>query len=204
MDQAMASMWDGKFGSEDYFYGTAPNRFIADSIPLLKEKQRILCMGEGEGRNAVFLASMGFDVTAVDISQVGLAKTKKLAAHEGVTVRTVHADLGIWEADTPYNAIIATYLHLASPLREAVFGKAVSWLTPGGLFIGEFFTKKQLGHNSGGPKDPKLLYSEGEWHHAAASWPVDILTLGETLTHLAEGTGHTGEASVVRVVLKRH
>ena len=85
-------MWDERYAAEEYVYGKDPNDFLREMCPLLK-KGSVLCLAEGEGRNAVFLARQGFNVTAVDSSRVGLAKADKLGKECGVAVDTVVADL---------------------------------------------------------------------------------------------------------------
>src|SRR5512143_605970 len=92
-----ARFWDARYGEPGFAYGEAPNDFLVEVEPLLPRRGRVLCLAEGEGRNAVFLATRRHDVTAVDLSAVGLEKTRALAASRGVAVHTVHADLATYE-----------------------------------------------------------------------------------------------------------
>ena len=85
-------MWDERYSADEYVYGTAPNDFLSSMTDKL-ERGKVLCLAEGEGRNAVHLAREGFAVTAVDSSRVGLAKAEKLGREHGVAIEAIHADL---------------------------------------------------------------------------------------------------------------
>ena len=109
--------WDERFSEPGFSYGTAPNEFlvsIADKIP----HGRILSLAEGEGRNAVYLASLGYQVTAVDGSEVGLRKALALATERDVTITTIHADLSDFAKDPEdWHGIVAIYCHVPSAIR---------------------------------------------------------------------------------------
>lgn len=104
--------WDERYSEPGFAYGTAPNEFIAsvaDRVP----KGKILSLAEGEGRNAVYLASLGYEVTGVDGSEVGLHKAVELATGRGVAITTIHADLSTFEiGEEQWDGIIACYCHL--------------------------------------------------------------------------------------------
>jgi len=86
------AFWDDRYAAEDYAYGLDPNAFVAEMVMHIPDGP-VLCLAEGEGRNAVYLAKSGHRVTAVDQSAMGLAKALRLAAASGVVIETVHADL---------------------------------------------------------------------------------------------------------------
>ncbi len=196
--------WNGKFDREDHFYGTEPNAFIEAQSHLIAPEGRVLCLGEGEGRNALYLVKEGHDVVALDASDVGLRKAEALVKRHGHTLQTLHLDLSHWAPEPEaYDAIATSFLHLPYPLRKQVLDGCVQTLKPGGIFVGEFFSKAQLDFNSGGPKDAGLLYSTDEIAADLSGEPVEILQLEETLTHLNEGPGHQGEASVVHLIFKK-
>lgn len=194
--------WNERFAKEGLFYGSEPNLYLKAHIDALPEGRNILFLGEGEGRNALYAASLNHTVTALDASDIGLAKTAMLARRRGVDVSLIHADLEVWSPDASYDAILCSFLHLPEPLRSAVFAKAIAALNPGGLYAGEFFSIHQMPRTTGGPKDETLLYTADALRAVLEPLPCEILELVETETELSEGRGHVGIASVVRMAVR--
>lgn len=192
--------WNGKFSKADFFYGVNPNEFLASNLELLKEYKKMLCLGEGEGRNAIFFAKNGFNVTAIDASDLGLKKLANRALEENLHVKTVCMDLNLWEANEKYDVIVASYLHMYKNEREELFKKIEESLNSGGYFIGEFFSTKQLSYKSGGPKDLDLLYTIEDFTNYFEKCDKKVT---EEIVNLDEGIGHQGEACVIRVVIKK-
>ena len=192
--------WNIKFLRDGFLYGLKPNTFISSKIKLLKNKTKVLCIGEGEGRNAIFFAKRGFDVTAIDASDIGLGKLEQRAKEENLNIRTLCLDLNTWEDEQKYDVIVASYLHMHKDERAALFVKIEESLLEGGYFIGEFFSTKQLDFNSGGPKDIDLLYTEDDFKRNFLYCEKDI---SEQEIILDEGKGHQGDACVVRVVIQK-
>jgi len=157
--ESVEKMWNSKFSCEGYMYGKEPNQFLKQEIDKFKTPAKILFLGEGEGRNAVYAALNGHDATALDISSIGLKKAKKLAEEFNVDIKIVHTDIEKWQPLEKYDVVMSSYLHLNEPLRTKAFNKAMDVLEDSGLFIGEFFSKEQLSRSSGGPKSLDLLYS---------------------------------------------
>jgi hypothetical protein len=203
MEESIGKLWDEKFSREEYFYGYEPNAFIASHTPLLKPRGELLCLGEGEGRNAVYLAAEGFKVTALDASSIGMTKALAMAKTRGVSFKTLLLDLQQWEPQEKYDGILTSYLHLEEPLRTEVFRKALGALKLDGYFIGEFFSLKQLPRSSGGPKKPSLLYTLDSLREIFAIAGSKIVLLEEREVCLDEGKGHQGEAIVIRVIVKK-
>lgn len=196
-----ADFWDARYGTADFVFGTEPNDFlrhIAGEIP----SGPVLCLAEGEGRNAVFLAGCGHAVTAVDLSAAGLAKAQALAAARGVTLTTAVADLSTYAiAPGAWSGIVAIFMHLPPALRRDLLTRAAAGLRPGGVFAMEAYTPAQLAFGTGGPKDPALLPTLAQLH---AELPGLEFTVGRELERdVIEGTGHTGRAAVVQVVARR-
>jgi len=196
-------MWDKKFSREGYFYGFEPNVFIESKTNLLAPNGSVLCLGEGEGRNAVYLADKGFDVTALDASGIGMTKAIMLAEKRGVSFKTELLDLEQWEPRESYNAVVSSYLHLEEPLRTKAFRQAFSTLAIGGYFIGEFFSINQIPRESGGPKKPSLLYTIASLDSIFCLEDTKILYLEECDVPLDEGNGHQGNALVIRVIVQK-
>jgi hypothetical protein len=190
--------WDARYNSPSYAYGTEPNDFLSEVADRIL-KGRVLCLAEGEGRNAVFLAGLGYSVIAVDGSRAGLNKAEVLAQARGVTISTVHADLTdfVIEPDS-YTGIIAIYAHLPSPLRKNIHKAAVEGLCPGGVFILEAFTRAQLNYDTGGPKDQDLLMQLPVLRSELSGLEFEIAR--EVERNVTEGDYHKGLASVVQIL----
>ena len=203
MQQTIGQMWDEKFSREGYFYGFEPNVFIESQTKLLAPQSKVLCLGEGEGRNAVYLADRGFEVTALDASAIGMTKALAMASKRGVNFKVELLDLEQWNPKEKYNAVVTSYLHLEEPLRTQAFQKAISTLSPQGYFIGEFFSINQIPRESGGPKKPSLLYTLASLESIFSLEDCEIISLEECDVPLDEGNGHQGDALVIRVIVKK-
>lgn len=191
-------MWDERFSEPGYAYGTEPNEFlvsVADRIP----GGRVLCLAEGEGRNAVFLASRGHQVTAVDASRVGLAKAQALANRRGVQLEAVHADLGEIEIEPgAFTGIVSIFCHLPPPVRAALHERCLRGLAPGGALVLEGFTPRQLELKTGGPRSPELLMELGIIRQELPGLRLEIAR--EVERRLDEGRYHRGTAAVVQIL----
>ncbi|RXJ68005.1 tellurium resistance protein [Halarcobacter ebronensis] len=194
--------WNEKFSRQGYLYGKKPNAFIESCSHLFNREKAFLCLGEGEGRNAIFFAKKGFDVMALDASDIALKKLQEFASFESVQVKTKCIDLNEWEPIKKYGSIVASYLHMHKCDRDGLFSKIEDALEKSGYFIGEFFSTKQLNYSSGGPKDIDLLYTVEDFLNRFSNCKKHVVE--EILTHLDEGRGHQGKASVIRVVLQKN
>lgn len=193
--------WNERYAASEYAYGTAPSGFLREHLLPLTPGS-ILFPAEGEGRNAVHAARMGWNVTAFDQSGVGRRKALALAEQQ-----SVHIDYHIeslehfpYTADT-YDAAASIFVHLPFPFRRQYHRSLIDALRPGGLLILEAFSKDQLQYSSGGPQDPALLYSVEELRDDLAG--TDIMILTHSTVQLNEGPFHTGPASVVRCLAKK-
>ena len=192
--------WNGKFSKADYFYGRKANEFLASKIDLFKNYKKLLCLGEGEGRNAIFFAKNDFEVSAIDASNLGLEKLQNRAKEEKLDIKTICMDLNDWKVLEKYDVIAASYLHMFKNEREELFRKIEDSLNSNGYFIGEFFSTKQLSFNSGGPKDLDLLYTIEDFQNYFNLCKKNIT---EEIVVLDEGIGHQGEACVIRVLIQK-
>jgi SAM-dependent methyltransferase len=191
--------WDERYSEPGYTYGTEPNDFLVSVAKALTPGGRILCLAEGEGRNAVYLASLGYEVTGVDGSEVGLRKAQALAAERGVTINTIHADLETFEIGTEqWDGIIACYCHVPSAIRIPLHQAAVCGLKPGGIFILEAFSKDQLAYDTGGPQSLDMLMSLEEIKVELAG--LEFRHAVQLEREVREGSRHTGLASVIQIV----
>ncbi len=199
----VGAQWDARFSAEDYVYGTEPNGFLMEVAPSLPPAPaRLLSLGEGEGRNGVYLASRGYQVTAVDASAVGLRKAERLAAERGLSLTTVVSDLDAFSiAPGAWDVVVSIFCHLPMPLRRDVFRRAVEGLRPGGMFVLEAYTPAQLALRTGGPPVRELLYTAEELREDLAGLELPILR--EREREVVEGRLHTGRAAVVQVLGRR-
>ncbi len=197
-----AAFWNERYAAARYFYGTAPNAFLAEMAPCIPAGP-VLCLAEGEGRNAVHLATLGHRVTAVDQSDAGLAKARRLAATGGVEIETVVADLGNFEVKPgAWMGIVTMFAHLPPAIRRKVHAAAVRGLRPGGVFALEAYTPAQLGFGTGGPKSPELLLSLTSVREELAG--LEFLVAREIERDVIEGDGHTGRGAVVQILARRY
>lgn len=189
--------WNDRYSAEEFIYGTEPNAFLAEHASQLSGP--VLSLAEGEGRNAVFLASLGLQVTGVDGSAVALAKAQKLAKSKGVEIQTDVADLATYQpAMNHFGSAISISAHLPREIRNRLYPLVEQSLLPGGLLLLEAYSENQLHRNTGGPKDTDMLMTvdkiEREFPH------LEPIILREIEREVCEGTHHTGLASVVQFI----
>ena len=193
--------WDERFSAPDYVYGKEPNDFLV-SIAGQLPTGRLLSLCEGEGRNGCFLASLGFDVTGIDGSAVGLEKARRLAGEKGVPIRTVLTDLEEFSiAPASWEVITSIFAHLPRELRRRIHRKAVEGLVPGGMFVLEGYTPRQLNFDTGGPKNPELLFELEDLKQELAGLDFEIAQ--EIEREVVEGDKHTGRAAVVQILARK-
>lgn len=199
----MQAFWNAKFQTKNLIYGEAPNNFIKENSELLLNAKTVMCLGEGEGRNAIYLADKGLSVEALDISDVALRKLRRRAKESYVFIKTRHTLFEYWQPDTFYDAVVCTYLHLPKPNQKMLFEKAMMALNPHGYFIAELFSESQIHFSSGGPKDIALLYDLNDILDTVKLLPCKIIKLAQEVIVLNEGDKHVGRASVIRIVLEK-
>ena len=193
--------WDARYAEPGYAYGTEPNDFlraVAARIPA----GPVLCLADGEGRNGVFLAELGHEVTSVDLSEVALAKAATLACARGVGLRTVHADLARFVIEPGHwSGIVSIFAHLPPPIRVRLHAAAVEGLRPGGTFVLEAYTPRQLAFGTGGPTDASLLMSPAVLRRELEGLVLERCE--EIERDVVEGRFHRGRAAVVQVLGRR-
>jgi hypothetical protein len=190
-------MWNERYSVDEYIYGTEPNSFLAEHAALLHGS--VLSVAEGEGRNGVFLASLGLEVHAVDGSPVGLAKAQALAHSRNVAIRTEVADLGEFEPKhNHYGSVVSIFAHLPSSVRRRLYPLVERCLQRDGILILEAYSEAQLPRDTGGPKDADMLMTEAKIRKEFPS--LEPILLRELDREVREGTGHTGLASVVQFI----
>lgn len=194
-------MWNERYSEAGFAYGTEPNDFLFENFSKLR-KGKVLCLAEGEGRNAVFLATKGFDVTAVDLSEVGLEKTLGLAEENKVTVKTVCADLSDFAIDEDYwDSIISVWVHLPSFVRGVVHKKVVRGLKEGGTFLLEAYRPQQIEFGTGGGDEVDRMPSLKSLQEELNGLHFDIGR--EVIREIHEGKYHNGQSAVVQVLARK-
>jgi SAM-dependent methyltransferase len=189
--------WDRRYASAENVWSAKPNRFLVSEVSAL-EPGRALDLACGEGQNAIWLATRGWDVTGVDYSEVAIAKARSRAERERVPARFVCADLTVYEPDAAFDLMLILYLHVAASERRHILAKAAGALEPGGTFV-------LLGHDStnategvGGPSDVNLLYTADQ---IASELPD--LVIEKATTVLRDVDGETRDAIDVLVRARR-
>jgi hypothetical protein len=194
----MQNTWDERYARQEYIYGTEPNSFLKEQLTKLIPG-RILFPAEGEGRNAVYAASQGWQADAFDQSTEGQKKAIHLAAAKGVTINYSIQSLDSWNPEPDqYDSIALIFVHLPDGLRQQVHKAAIRALRTGGTLILEAFSVNQLDRNSGGPKTLDLLFTKEQVESDFKN--LAIAMLSETQVILDEGPLHQGLADVIQFV----
>jgi SAM-dependent methyltransferase len=197
--------WNERYAAAACFFGDRPSPFLVATLAARALSgggaRRALCLGEGEGRDAVYLAQNGWIVTAVDGAAVGLEKLRARAADAKLAVTTSCADLGSYEPPRrAFHLVSSFYCHLEPAVRRAVLSRAAAALVPGGLLVMEGFTSAQRanGRTSGGPRDASLLFDPEEIRGELAGL-FDSVVIEERIVDIDYGR-HSGPADIVQVV----
>jgi len=200
---AEQSFWDQRFDRPGYYFGTAPNAFLAAQTEYLTPGARALAVADGEGRNAVFMAEHGCRVVSMDNSAVGIEKARRLAAERGVEIDARFGDIFEWDwAAEPFDVIAAIFFQFVPPEeRPRVFEGLKTALAPGGVLLLHGYTPKQIEYGTGGPPWPDHLYTEELLREAFGD--LEILRLEAYEAEVDEGTGHSGRSALIDLVARK-
>lgn len=198
---AARSMWEQRYSAEGYIYGTEPNDFLRAHIGLLPAGN-VLCLAEGEGRNAVFLAEVGFEVHSVDLTEAGVGKTLRLAEQRGVRVDAVVADLASFDIGTDrWSAMVSIFAHMPPQVRRQLHARVVAGLEPGGVLLLEAYTPAQIGRGTGGPQVAEMTMTLAGLRDELAG--LQVIHGQELDREVVEGAGHTGLGAVVQLIARK-
>jgi SAM-dependent methyltransferase len=202
MDNRMsqAPMWDARYGTDGYLFGVEPAEFLVRHAHVLRPDSTALAVADGEGRNSVYLASLGLHVTAFDVSEVGVTKARTLASERGVTVDLRVADVleWTWEPDT-YDVVVGVFIQFLNPRqRSLVFAGMQRTVRPGGRLLVHGYRPEQVEYATGGPSDPTLMYTEALLTTEFAGCDIDVLDSYDA--PIAEGAGHLGMSALIDLV----
>ncbi len=203
MTDSWTNRWNDRYSQKEYAYGIAPNMYLKEQLEKLPAG-RILFPAEGEGRNAIFAAKLGWQVSAFDISEEGRNKALLLAEANNVTI---DYNVGLLEtlqySDEQFDAIALIYAHFPAEIKSLYHRTLNKYLRKGGTIIFEAFSKKHIGYQLenekvGGPKDIASLFSLEEIKADFANY--SFIELEEKEIKLSEGLYHNGKGSVIRFV----
>lgn len=194
----MKEFWEERYREAQFAYGTEPNDFLRSIA--IGEGLKVLCLAEGEGRNGVYLAGLGNDVTCIDYSEEGLKKTRQLASQNGVEVSCICADLGEMNlAENSWDVVIGIFAHFPSRVKQHIWPQIYASLKPGGMLILEVYDQEQLRFGTGGPQQPDLLYSKEELEQLLGN-QFDQLHIEKVYREVHEGTYHNGASATLQVL----
>ncbi|HRA78684.1 MAG TPA: class I SAM-dependent methyltransferase [Burkholderiaceae bacterium] len=199
---SLRAFWNARYAAPEFVYGTEPNDFLRQCLDRLPRGQPVLCLADGEGRNGLWLARQGFEVTSVDVADEGLRKARALAREAGVSIRAVGADLATWNPGLEcWGAIVSIFVHLPPRVRRDLHGRCVRALAPGGVFVYEGYGEQQLRYGTGGPKEPELLPQLDELLADFEGCVVEHRFTGVRAVH--EGPFHHGDGHVNQFVARK-
>lgn len=157
------SDWDARYSSRELVWGTEPNRFVAEQLGSVPGRGRALDLACGEGRNAIWLATCGWEVTGVDFSTVAIERARQLAGRKGVGVEWICADVARFEPDQgAFQLVLIAYLHVFEASRRQVLAHAAAALAPRGDLYMVGHARHPLNEGLPGPKDPGVLWEPRE------------------------------------------
>ncbi len=185
---SVTERWDERYAGREYVWDVAPNQFVERELSALPPGNAV-DLAAGEGRNAVWLAQAGWRVTAVDISQVGLDKARRLAADRGVgdRVETVIADALSWAPARPVDLVLIAYLQIPAVEQRVVLEHAATWLRPGGSLFLVAHDRSNVEHGHGGPPDAAVCYELGDTVAALSALVIERAEIAERAVETDDG-----------------
>jgi SAM-dependent methyltransferase len=195
--------WDARFGRDDYLFGEEPNVFLRKQAHWIKPGGSVLCVADGEGRNGVWLAGQGHQVTSFDFAPNALAKAKRLAHRRNVSVDQQLGDAYSWPWSVrQYDALVAVFIQFLPPhRRDDAFAGMMSAIKPGGVFLLEGYRPEQIEYGTGGPPKREHMYTREWLERTFSGW--EILVLDDYEAEIHEGHAHDGMSALIDLVAKK-
>ncbi len=195
-----APMWDDRYATDEYVFGTAPAAFLTKHQDVLVPGSTALVVADGEGRNSVFLAEQGLVVTAMDISSIGTSKALRLAEQRRVAVDVRVADVLSWDwVPDAYDFVVAVFIQFLDPQqRSKVFAGMVRTLRPCGHLLLHGYRPEQVRNGTGGPSDPAHMYTDALLADAFADLTIEHLESYDA--DVDEGVGHRGASALIDLI----
>lgn len=194
----MKEFWNERYAEKAYAYGQQPNDFL--KAQEIGAHLKVLCLAEGEGRNGVYLAKLGNEVTCVDYAEAGLVKTQTLAKENEVDLSCVCADLGEMKLQAnSWDVIVAIFAHFPKSVKSHIWPQIYTALKPGGKLIMEVYDQEQLRFGTGGPQHADLLYSQEELQDLLVG-DFKNIQIEKVYRAVHEGTYHNGASATLQVL----
>jgi 2-polyprenyl-3-methyl-5-hydroxy-6-metoxy-1,4-benzoquinol methylase len=195
--------WNARFAREDFLFGEQPNAFLRAQARWLRPGGSVLCVADGEGRNSVWLAAQGFQVTAFDFAPNAVAKARRLAQSRNVSVDQKLSDAYTWPwTSKQYDALVAVFIQFLPPeRRDEVFAGMKSAVAPGGLFLLEGYRPEQVDYKTGGPPRREHMYTRAWLEGTFSGW--EILVLKDYDAVIQEGQAHSGTSALIDLVARK-
>lgn len=188
--------WDARYAATELVWSREPNRFVADECAALPPG-RAVDLAAGEGRNAIWLASRGWRVWAVDYSRIALDKGRQAAGAATLdgSIEWVCADATTWQAPAPVDLVVIAYLQLPAPERRTAVRSAYHWLAPDGTLLVVGHDSTNLTEGTGGPQDPEVLMSAADLLEDLDGLDTDVVRAGRVARDVTAADEHGGEVS---------
>lgn len=197
-----SDFWNERYQRDEYIFGTEANDFIRAMAPFPKPGMKAFAPADGEGRNGVYLAGIGYDVVSVDVSNLAVDKALHLAASAGVNIDARVGDLFEYEwPEDEFDLIIICFMHFIPADHDRFVSLIKQSLKPGGMLIMENYTQDQMTLASGGPKNLDMLLTEDRIRSDWQAFEFEVFRC--VRRHLAEGPRHRGEAAVAQLVARK-
>lgn len=201
---ALRAFWGQRYAAPGYAYGTEPNAFLVQHLPVLPQGARVLCLADGEGRNGVWLAQQGHQVTSLDIAPEGCTKARVLAQERQVALTVLAADVTQHDlGDAAWDAIVSIFLHLPPGARRRLHQSVCRALRPGGFFLWEAYAPAQLGQPTGGPQTAALLPPLADVVQDFSDAPCAIRHQWTGWREVHEGALHSGQGAVTQLIVQK-
>ncbi|NPD44917.1 MULTISPECIES: bifunctional 2-polyprenyl-6-hydroxyphenol methylase/3-demethylubiquinol 3-O-methyltransferase UbiG [unclassified Lentimicrobium] len=198
----MKEFWNERYQGDEYAYGMAPNKYLKTVLNRVHQKGSVLFPAEGEGRNAVYAAQLGFGVTAIDFSDGGKRKAEQLAKEKGVSITYHVANLqNIELEEESYDILVLIFAHFPPQIRQLIHQKYQKYLKKYGIVILEGFSQSHLevskeNERGSGPRDVKMLFTKEMIEEDFLGF--ETIELSEEVAVLNEGEFHQGKSSLIR------
>lgn len=196
----MKEKWNERYLQDDYIYGIQPNKFLEQELPSLKPG-KILFPGDGEGRNSIYAAKLGWEVHAFDYSETGKQKAQKLAKQNHVNINYSISDVAEYKTHLKFDCIGIFYLHLSAEIRKKFHNQIPDLLNQNGKIIMEVFDISNQKYNIMGPRLPELLYSIEMLKNDFQYLKIEQIKQQNTI--LSEGSYHKGKAEIIRLIASK-
>lgn len=202
-DHSKSAVWDERYAVNEYIFGTEPSSILTRHTQFTKAGETVLVIADGEGRNGVYLARQGLQVTSFDVSPIGIAKAKRLATLRQAALTILESDIKSWDwQPASFDAVVGIFFQFLDPVaRSEVFAGITRTLKPNGRIFLRGYTPRQHHYKTGGPSEVENLYTPDLL--LAAFQGFEVLHLEEQEVELNEGPRHSGMSAFVDFIARK-